>query len=304
MIGNRDVFLDRTNLGSLTFQLNHCGMQQCEPGYKYGFSMKPYHLLHFVLEGDGYLEQNKKIIHIQAGQAFYIPSGTPAQYHASSVNPWKYGWIGFYANAQNPFLRYLFKDSGIIDLSIPLPKIEKYLLSIISVTDQRLSQIEDYQESKFAGEQFVPIHSLSESLSANSRMLDFFSALIRAQNIEDLMPESETCPALFVKSYIDENYQYPIKIHDIADLLHIHPNYLTAVFKKAYGQTPKKYLCAIRMSQAAILLSLTNHPVSLISESVGYTNPLQFSSKFKSYYGMSPREYRKKQSAKKGSQRI
>ena len=74
MIGNRDIFLDRINLNNLSFHLNHCGMQECEAGYEYGFSMKPYHLIHFILEGEGYLEQDKKISHIKAGQAFYIPA--------------------------------------------------------------------------------------------------------------------------------------------------------------------------------------------------------------------------------------
>ena len=293
MIGNRDIFLDRINLNNLSFHLNHCGMQECEAGYEYGFPMKPYHLIHFVLEGEGYLEQDKKISHIKAGQTFYIPAGSPAKYHASSVNPWRYGWIGFYANSQNPFLRYLFKDSTILDLSLPLPEIEKYLLTIMSVTDQRLSRIKKYQESDFTGEQFVSIHKLSESLAANSRMLDFFSVLIQTQSDENSINEEKISPALLAKTFMDENYQMPVKIREIAESLHLHPNYLSAVFKKEYGQTPKEYLCSLRMSQASMLLSLTEHPVSVISESVGYPNPLQFSAKFKSYYGLSPREYRK-----------
>ena len=302
MIGNKDIFLDRINLNRLSFHLNHCGMQECEAGYEYGFTMKPYHLIHFVLEGEGYLEQHKKISHIKAGQAFYIPAGSPARYQASSVHPWRYGWIGFYANSQNPFLGYLFKDSTIMDLSLPLPKVEKYLLAIISVTDRRLSEIENYHESDFTGEQFAPIHKLSESLAANSRMLDFFSALILAQTNEDSMAKEKNSPALLAKAFIDEYYPMPVKIQEIAETLHLHPNYLSAVFKKAYGQTPKEYLCALRMSQASMLLSLTDQPVSVISESVGYTDPLRFSAAFRSYYGTAPREYRKaRRSARKSN---
>ena len=163
----------------------------------------------------------------------------------------------------------------------------------MSVTDQRLSQIKKYQESDFTGEQFVSIHKLSESLTANSRMLDFFSVLIQTQSDENSINEEKISPALMAKTFMDENYQMPVKIREIAESLHLHPNYLSAVFKKEYRQTPKEYLCSLRMSQASMLLSLTEHPVSVISESVGYPNPLQFSAKFKSYYGLSPREYRK-----------
>ena len=139
----------------------------------------------------------------------------------------------------------------------------------------------------------MSIHKLSESLAANSRMLDFFSVLIQTQSDENSINEEKISPALLAKTFMDENYQMPVKIREIAESLHLHPNYLSAVFKKEYRQTPKEYLCSLRMSQASMLLSLTEHPVSVISESVGYPNPLQFSAKFKSYYGLSPREYRK-----------
>lgn len=56
MTGNRDLFLDRTRLSSFSLQLNHCGIQQGAPEYGYGFQMRLYHLIHFVLEGTGSLK--------------------------------------------------------------------------------------------------------------------------------------------------------------------------------------------------------------------------------------------------------
>ncbi len=93
MIGNRDIFLDRTNVNKFSIQLNHCGIQECAPGYTNSFQSNPYHLIHFVLEGNGFLELDHKLINVHAGQAFYIPAGVPAKYYASLSDPWKYGWI-------------------------------------------------------------------------------------------------------------------------------------------------------------------------------------------------------------------
>lgn len=75
----------------------------------------------------------------------------------------------------------------------------------MSVTDQRLSQIKKYQESDFTGEQFVSIHKLSESLAANSRMLDFFSVLIQTQSDENSINEEKISPALLAKTFTEEN---------------------------------------------------------------------------------------------------
>lgn len=75
MIGNRDIYLDRTKVNTFSLQLNHCGVQECTPGYSYSFDANSYHLIHFVLGGSGFLEINHRLINIHAGQAFYIPPG-------------------------------------------------------------------------------------------------------------------------------------------------------------------------------------------------------------------------------------
>lgn len=293
MIGNRDICLDRTKVGTFSLQLNHCGMQECTPGHSYGFEANSYHLIHFVLSGSGFLELNHKLTNIHAGQAFYIPPGTPARYYASLETPWTYGWIGFYSNTSNPFITLLFENQNVLSVKMSVEEVEKNLLSVIAVTDKRVSEYSQYDESDFCGEQFTAILNLSDSLKANSRMLDFFSDLLRYQVPDKAMRVEKNSLALRAKEFMDFHYHEPIKMYDIASFLNIHPNYLCAVFKKEYGQTPGDYLCSIRMAQAAMILKLTDYTISMIAESLGYANPFQFSTAFKSYYGLSPSAYRK-----------
>lgn len=49
------------------------------------------------------------------------------------------------------------------------------------------------------------------------------------------------------------------------------------------------------MSAAAILLSDPKKKIAGIAESLGYSSAEHFSSAFRRYYQVSPREYRKKQ---------
>ena len=293
MIGNRDIYLDRTKVNTFSLQLNHCGIQECTPGYSYGFEANPYHLIHFLLNGGGFLEINHRLINIHAGQAFYIPPGTPARYCASLETPWTYGWIGFYSNTSNPFIALLFENQNVISFKMPVEEVEKNLLSVIAVTDKRVSEYSQYNESDFYGEQFTAILKVSDSLRANSRMLDFFSDLLSFQVPDKAMRMEKDSLALRAKEFMDSHYHEPLKIYDIAASLNTHPNYLCAVFKKEYGQTPGDYLCSIRMAQAAMILKLTDHTISMIAESLGYANPFRFSAAFKSYYGVSPSAYRK-----------
>ncbi len=37
MLGNRDHLIHRTAVSLLSLQFNHCGIQECSPGYQYGF---------------------------------------------------------------------------------------------------------------------------------------------------------------------------------------------------------------------------------------------------------------------------
>lgn len=292
MLGNRDLMIHGTIDIPLSLQFNHCGIQECEPGYRYGFSMRPYHLIHFVLEGNGTLILGNTSYSVRTGQAFYIPAGASGYYYASMHHPWKYSWIGFFADPRNPFIEMIFHNSPVIDISMPLDELEHLLLSIIAVTDERAAKISCYRRRDFPGEQFFPITSPEHCLEANSRMLHMFSEFLKAHGSTHPQTSGTKNYAANAKAYIDAYYCDRLQIQDVADALHIHPNYLSVIFKNAYRQTPKNYLNSLRMERAAILLKTTDYPVSMIAEAVGFSNPFQFSTAFKRYHGMSPAAFR------------
>lgn len=107
MLGSKDIFLDRAKRELSVMQMNHCGIQECEKGHMWQFQARPYHLLHFVLQGEGSLKISGRMLNVHAGQAFFIPAGIEGKYIASMQNPWKYAWIGFYADNGNKFIDLL-----------------------------------------------------------------------------------------------------------------------------------------------------------------------------------------------------
>lgn len=300
MIGNRDLVLDRTAPAYFALQLNHCGISACRAGYTYGFLMRPYHLVHFILKGTGTLWTKNQQYKLHAGQAFYIPAGSGGKYQASPENPWEYGWIGFYADARSPLLEQLFCQRTVISISMPLQELEQLLLSIIAVSDHRLCKMDFaktgaqcYQESDYPGEQFSAITDFSQSMEAGSRLYHLFSRLLETQE-SAASPSIRNCnPAADAKAYLSACYSEPLKIKDVAAALHVHPNYLSTVFKKEYGQSPAAYLRAVRMEHSAMLLGISDSPVAAVANAVGYQNPFQFSSAFKKQFGVSPSVYRK-----------
>ena len=64
---------------------------------------------------------------------------------------------------------------------------------------------------------------------------------------------------------------------------------------KAYtGITLKSYIISVRLSAAREMLAMTEEPITLISESCGFSTPSYFAELFQRSEGVTPREYRNK----------
>ncbi|MEF3312996.1 response regulator [Paenibacillus sp. GYB004] len=104
---------------------------------------------------------------------------------------------------------------------------------------------------------------------------------------------------LAIKSHIREHYR-DVELDDVARLVHMHPNYVSKLFKKQTGQNFSDYLLDVRMEKAVELLKDVRHRASDVSALLGYTNVKNFTRRFKSYYGKSPRAFRTNESVKRG----
>lgn len=246
----------------------------------------------FCTAGRRKLENFRQNAECTCRTGIFIPAGIEGKYIASLQNPWKYAWIGFYADNGNKFIDLLFGKNEILDLALSAKELEKEILSILSVMDKRLQDVAIYQEEDFPGAQFFSIRNFSASLEANSRMLHLFARLLETQGDIKKLTKEEKNLAKDAKNYMDRMYSRDIRIQDVAGILHVHPNYLSTLFRREYDQSPREYLRKVRMNQAKILLTTTEYSISDISSDVGYTNPFQFSKVFKSCYGISPTEYR------------
>ena len=66
------------------------------------------------------------------------------------------------------------------------------------------------------------------------------------------------------------------------------------VFQNTIGMAPGKFLTQLRLQQAALLLNKTQKSVLVVALEVGYQSEAHFSKAFKTAYGMSPSQYRKR----------
>jgi AraC family transcriptional regulator of arabinose operon len=100
-----------------------------------------------------------------------------------------------------------------------------------------------------------------------------------------------------LKSFIDANYQRNLSLNDLARHIHLSVPHLCSQFKKIFGVPAMSYLIDQRLYQAAHLLHDRNLRVSDVARQVGYDDLFYFSKLFKSRFGASPREFRRRQFA-------
>ena len=82
-------------------------------------------------------------------------------------------------------------------------------------------------------------------------------------------------------------------VQQVADEIGISKNYFISMYKNQMEIGYWEYVTQLRMEKAQNLLRMTDDTIVLIADKVGYDNEYYFSRKFKAYYGMSPRAYRK-----------
>ena len=102
------------------------------------------------------------------------------------------------------------------------------------------------------------------------------------------------------KEYLENNYQHPIALEDIATELNVSTYHLSHIFSRESDFSLFEFLTQIRMKKARSLLEEGLMTVSEVSYSVGYKNSNYFSKVFHRYFGFPPnRIYKQKVSFRK-----
>jgi AraC family transcriptional regulator, melibiose operon regulatory protein len=129
----------------------------------------------------------------------------------------------------------------------------------------------------------------------NAYLFILLTELIRHANSTtdkktDQMTQNDVIVLDFLK-FIEDHYK-DCTLTDIAAYFRYHPNYISAVLKKATGKSFKELLQNQRLNKAALYLSNSDLPIPEIAEEVGYSSVSFFYKKFNEVFDQTPKEYR------------
>ena len=95
-----------------------------------------------------------------------------------------------------------------------------------------------------------------------------------------------------VKQYINDHYNEPLKLADLADLVGMSPVAFSRFFRQRTGRTLSDYIVDIRLGFAARMLVDSSRNISEICYECGFNNLSNFNRTFKAKRNYTPRDFR------------
>jgi YesN/AraC family two-component response regulator len=158
----------------------------------------------------------------------------------------------------------------------------------------------------------VPVLVVSGRLLSHTdvRRLDHARVLYQAKNLLSptealevlqgaaagfaLLPQSTSAVVKQAMAYLHEHYSRSFERHHLAKTVGVSENYLSQIFHRELGLSPREYLSRIRIHKAKQLLTNTDESVTSVAGRVGFEDPAYFSRVFHKLVGESPQSYRQK----------
>ena len=95
-----------------------------------------------------------------------------------------------------------------------------------------------------------------------------------------------------VIDYLHASYGDEVSLDDLAKVAGLSPNYFLQSFRESTGQTPHRYLTAIRINKACELLQDPNRSIVDISLAVGFSSQSHLTTVFRRFKKTTPAAYR------------
>lgn len=243
----------------------------------------------------------------QYNEIFYIKSGECSLFMQHSIYRLRAGDMAIISTGTIHKTTYLstceherivldFKDEHIKEITDRYGEnIFNELLGkkVLSFTSKQKKYLEDLLDKMIL--ELEQPDNFSDAF-LNTYLVEFILFLIRYQSrtthiykTMDLENESIQRAA----DYIFHNYDKPITLTEMANMLHLNRTYFSKKFKQATGIGFKEYLTRIRIRRAEQLLLESNMSITEIAFACGFTDSNYFGDAFRHINGVSPLAYRK-----------
>ncbi|MCK6262721.1 AraC family transcriptional regulator [Vibrio sp. ZSDE26] len=243
------------------------GMADLVDGYIVERESVAVHTLLFTLKGEGLLTLADQRQTIPANSLVILPADMPFRFElGENSNKWKMVWL---------LLSPSDKWHSIIESGQRVVQFHhcEQVWSLMSLLHHEISGRASYRKL------------LSSEIS-------------RLLNKVEVSPSNSSMRVRSVWNLIESQLHLSWSVKKISQQCFLSEEQLNRLSKSLFGQTPQERLIHLRMEKAAELLHHQEWSITMIAQRLGYKDPYAFSHRFKRYFGVSPRAYRKQLAAR------
>lgn len=257
-------FVDQSHV--LAFEqlgIVQCGTASCRDFFTVYRKNQQKHMLLFTVRGKGWLKSGAYRYILEPGSCITVPAGVENGFGIEEET-WQIAWIFL-----SPDKRWLNIDNDILYTLTPAADV---VASCIHTLLRSISLPIDLGGA-------IAIHSVAQ-----------IEALINAP-----IPQQLSRNAIRLKRVFDTAQKQLHKEWNVQELANLFPcseAHFHRLCQRYYSHSPITHLMRMRMEYAARLLSSSDWSIQHIGEIVGYPNASNFSTRFKAWSGMTPRQFR------------
>ena len=239
------------------------------------------HVVSMVLAGEQQITtyENQRIT-IKAGEMVFIPRGL---YYISDLLPKAGPFKSLLFYFDDEIIQSFLANTKVTDIvRRAAPEFLKFDMvpSINLYADAVLTIYRDHaiQDKAFLKPKILELLYLLNSQIPEQSFANFLFRLT--------LPKKRS-----IKSFMDQNFDKPLKIEDYAYLTGRSLSTFRRDFKASYEMTPQKWLLNRRLEKAIRILDQKEVSVTELAFEVGYENISYFIKAFKDKVGHSPKQY-------------
>lgn len=231
-------------------------------------------LLHFVIGGKGIINGTP----FERGIAFYTPKYVPYTLIVDSDDPWFLIWLAvddLWAKKIAAVLEEM-SENNILRVCDPdaLLRLVRFWMYDMPHTAANFG----FYEGMF------------------QQLISFLEPLYPTDPVDKEQISQRLLRIIYHSTQYIESNLSTVTVAELAKLSNLEHTYFTRVFISVKGMSPKEYILNAKIDMAKHYLTATDYSIDKINTMLGYNHRNSFPSLFKKKLGMSPLEYRSKNS--------
>lgn len=237
------------------------------------------------IKGPIYLQINDQRFTLKPHEVLIVPPFTTFYGYQDSENDVDFYWLHFFSQHKEDAFE---SDEATMTSEVRANKTAKHKIFL-----PMYFKLTDYEEATILIHQILSIHNELSFIEERDYLVS--ALLIQLYKSYFNRPDSneDSTRINYMKEWIRANMSSTLTVAEIANRVHLNPDYLTRLFKQCTGMTTLQYLNHVKIEVATLLLIRTEIPIKQVADSSYFNDPKVFMRRFKSSTGLSPTEYRK-----------